>query len=100
MSIRAGASLPGPFFITFPVGGPLIGLVGLALLPLIAMWYLMVAMIWLMWMLVSQIAIPALRGSVELGSAAADEYRQRQLTPSTRRGISAEDRELFRKLGM
>jgi hypothetical protein len=80
------------------------GLLGLMLLPLIAMFYLVYGMGWLTYMMIRYLAIPATRGVINVTSIAVETAveadRERQLTPSTRRGISAEDRELLRKLGM
>ena len=100
MTIRAGASLPGPLFISVPVGGPLIGLLAVALIPLLLMIWLVQAMFWLCWIVTRELVIPATRGAITAANVVIDEDRQRQLTPSTRRGISAEDRALLRKLGM
>ena len=51
MAIRAGVGLPGPFFLTFPIGGPIIGLFALMLAPVWLMFimckWLIKGMVWL-----------------------------------------------------
>lgn len=80
MAIRAGVGLPGPFFITFPIGGPIIGLIAIMVLPMIWMFQLMFYMCWgmgwLAWQLIKAIAPPA-KQAVKSGSRQVQaQYRQ------------------------
>jgi len=48
MAVRAGVALPGPFFISFPTGGPIIGSVGVMLLPMALLYWFMKVTLWFM----------------------------------------------------
>ncbi len=82
MAIRAGVGLPGPFFFTFPVGGPILGIFALMVLPvwfmLKLMFYMIWGMGWLFWKLIQAVAPPA-KQAVKSGSRQVQaQYRKAQ----------------------
>ncbi|MCJ7726666.1 MAG: hypothetical protein MUP76_09810 [Acidimicrobiia bacterium] len=75
MTVHAGVSLPGPFFIAFPVLPIVGGLFGLILLPAYLMFYMVVGMLWLMGALLYGIvwlAAKAIGISLNIGLEARD----------------------------
>lgn len=83
MSIRAGVSLPGPFFLILPVGGPILGLLGLLILPMLFMVWLMVVFCVLMFRLIALIVGAVVPAAVNAGLHANDlriEARNSRLT--------------------
>ena len=108
MTIRAGASLPGPFFISFPIAGPALGIIGIAVLPFaFVIWIginLFIGLGWLIGKTIQHLVIPAAGAAVEATEAAITEARHQRrehlAVPSNRPGLTPADRALLRKLGM
>jgi len=100
MTIHAGASLPGPFFIAFPIAGPALGIIGIALLPFaFVIWIGINLFIGLGW-LALQLGKALWYLGRETSHAAAAVNHEHHAVPSNRPGLTTSDRALLRKLGM
>lgn len=93
MTIHAGASLPGPFFVAFPIIPWIGGALGLILIPAYLMFYLFVGGLWLVGLLLYAIVWLAAQA---LGRGFDFAITQRDTPPA----LTDDERDFLRSLGI